>query len=174
MYQGHLNDYSVLSPTVLNIQPSPLIFLPFQPLQRHIILSISDRIFESSGSFSEITNQTSILELVLGKESGSTAGARGVLHGVPLELLALHNGHTAHVGTTIVSEAAVKSETEAVRSLLKNDLPWKQCLEVVIIRTLFIADAVKDLANTYKFHMTDEVLAPLGDIFQSRLYDWDN
>lgn len=92
---------------------------------------------------------------------------------MPGELYGLQNGHAAQAGTVTLSEAGATFEIEAVRSLHRHNIPWEQGTDVVVIRTVGIADIGKRLACTYTLFSNDGVPAPLGDIFSSVVHVWD-
>lgn len=111
--------------------------------------------------------------MVLGKTFGNSVTVREILSGVPLKLLALQNGHAHQMGTATGSETGVPSKMEVVRTLPNHDIPREQGTELVVVRTVVIADSVKNLAYPYTFHTNDEVSTALGDMFASGLYAWN-
>lgn len=77
------------------------------------------------------------------------------------------------VGTATVSKESAASETETMRKMHNPDLPREQGSHSVVVRTVVIADLVKDLAYSYTFLANDEVPGTLGDIISSRPHAWD-
>lgn len=59
-------------------------------------------------------------------ESENTAAAGAALPGMPVNLFALHDGHSLQVGTAKMSEAGGTFEIEAVRVMHNHDLPLEQ------------------------------------------------
>lgn len=117
-----------------------------------------------------MTNQTSLLEMVLHKNFGITATTYKVLPGVAARIFGLYNRHGAQVGTATVNKAVQTSYGEAVRSIHNHDLHRKQGTDSVSIRIVGIVDSIEDRVYPYTIATNEKVPPTLGDMFLRGLF----
>lgn len=106
-----------------------------------------------------MTTKVFLFEMVLGNVFDNYSALFVALPGVPLNLVALHNGHASQFGTTTVRKAGAASEIEAVRRMYIHNPPPEQVKSLVVVCPVIIADTVNDLAYPYTFHTCYEAPA---------------
>lgn len=119
--------------------------------------------------FSNMTNQTSLFEIVHCEEFDDTAPVRGITLGLLVELFHVQNDHAAGIRTATMSEAGPPSECEEIRCMHNHVLPRQPSTDIVVNITVVAADSAKKLLYAYTFYTTNAVPATLDDSFSSRI-----
>lgn len=91
-----------------------------------------------------------LFEIVLGEVFGTIVTAIGILPGVHVRLLTLQDRHAHQTHTSRKSEAGAPSEMELVRTVHNHVLPPEPGTDILVARTMVIADSVKNFA--YPIH----------------------
>lgn len=121
-----------------------------------------------------MTNQTSLFKMVPCKYFGNTAAVSWALPGVCGKLFALHIRCAEKVGTATMSGARATFETELFGSMQNHGLSSDESMDLVVICSMAIADAVKKLAYPHMFNTDNDVLATLGNKSSSALRAWQS
>lgn len=88
--------------------------------------------------------------------------------------IAIQNEHATVIGTEIPTSSGANSKMKPMRKTHEHYLPDAQNMDVRVICTVLIADAVKDLEYLYTMQSNDDVPHALYIFYSSELLLWDS
>lgn len=117
---------------------------------------------------------TSSLNVVLPESFGKPAAAREIVPGAHVNLFAVHDGHAQEAGTATLSKAKKYFVNELVQRFHNRYLPRNSGTDLVIIRSVTIANSFKNFTYSYTFIPIDGVPETIIEILSSVLYSMDS